>query len=240
LAMEALKKDVPRLYQKLQNRAVFAGKAQDESIIRVAGKRIIAGPGNNGSIIVDTSEAPKRLSDILKKHDFPESQIVNWQQKFEFLQEEDLLELPSGDKFIKRKTPPLHPELSLQRLDERLLVLIAFEFLGLLIGDQILYNEFDPIRQYLQGIRMPEGISVEHLSGGKYESLHALLIEPRDGYTQVKVRFFRWLTFRVTFHNIDYQGKDCVYFEDLKTPKSLFASTFENAVNGKWFIPSYK
>jgi len=240
LAMEALKDQIPALYTRAQQKAVFVGKAADSSVIRASvtktGMKILPGPGANDSRILDTIQAADALKTKLVRHGISPEEAVKWQAKFLQLEEDDPLQIPTGETFVKRRTPPLQPELGATRADGRLMALVAFEFLSLLIGKLIHRTSFHPVRQYIRDGDETGVVTIEHFAAGKkYDAFHAIAVAPIEGAIRVDIRLFRWLTSRVTFHGFDYRGLDSVYFEDLKSPRSLFAPTREDARNGNWF-----
>ena len=81
-----------------------------------------------------------------------------------------------------------------------------------------------------------EIVTVEHFAAGrKYDIFHVLTVTPIEGAIRIDIRLFRWIAYVVTFHGFDYRGPDSVYFEELQTPRSLFAPTRDDAIHGNWY-----
>jgi len=240
LIMEDLKNELPFLYSQLMNKATFVGKSSDGTLIRVSrtnkSQKVLPSRGTDGSIIQDTREASKSLENILTKDNIPLDEIEKFKKKFAGLEEDIPLDVSGGYTFMKRPLIRLQPELNPNvEIDDRLQTLIAFEFLALLIGNQILNTNFDEIRQYIRYGMLTEVIAVEQVHGKKNDTIHAIVVEPTENTTRFHVRLFRWITFLVTFKHFIYKGPDSVYVEDLKLQKSLFAKTREEAKQNIWY-----
>ena len=151
LIMEDLKNELPSLYAKLMDKVTFVRKSPDGTLIRVSrtnkGQKVLPSRGIDGSIIQDTKEASKTLENILVKDNLPRDEIEKLKRIFAELEEDAPLVISGGFTFVKRPLTRLQPELNPKvEIDDRLPTLIAFEFLALLIGNQILSTDFDDIR----------------------------------------------------------------------------------------------
>lgn len=229
LAMENLKGELPGLYSRLMDKTTFIGKASDGSLIRVSkshkkGHRVLHSDGIGGSRIEDTGKASKTLEKILVKNKLPEDQVNKIKREFIDLQENVPFDIPGGYTFIKRPVPRLNLELNpKEKIDDRFPTLIAFEFLAILCGNQILNEAFDEIREYINHNIPTSKVVVEQFIGGnKYDTAHAIIFEPTLDAVRISVRLFRWITYVVTFRNVSFQRKRCIYFEDLKSNESIF------------------
>ena len=228
LAMEYLKGELPELYSQFMDKATFIGNAPDGSLIRISksrknGLKVLHSDGADGSRIEDTRRATKTLTTILAKNNIPLDQANRLKEVFANLKEDIPLDIPSGYTFVKRAIPKLHPELTSKEIDNRLPTLIAFEFLAILSGNQILNAAFDTIREYIRYGTPTDQVLVEQFAGGnKYDTAHAIIFEPKEDMVSISVRFFRWITYVVTFKNLRFPRNRCMYFEDLKSPESIF------------------
>ena len=229
LVMENLKSELPELYSQLMDKATFTGKASDGSLIRVSkshkkGHKVLHSNGSGGSRIEDTMKASKTLEKILVKNKLPKDQVNKITREFIDLQENVPFNVLGGYTFIKRPIPRLNPELNpKEKIDDRFPSLIAFEFLAILCGNQILNKAFDEIREYINHDIPTNKVVVEQFIGGnKYDTAHAIIFEPTPDSVRISVRLFRWITYVVIFRNISFQRKRCIYFEDLKSNESMF------------------
>jgi hypothetical protein len=229
LAMENLKSELPELYSRFMNKATFIGKVFDGSSIRVSkshkkGYKVLHSNGVDGSRIEDTGTASKTIETILVKNNLPKDQVDKIKREFIDLQENIPLDIPGGYTFIKRPIPELNLELNpKEKIDDRFPMLIAFEFLAILCGNQILNETFDEVREYIRYNKPTNKVVVEQFIGGnKYDAAHAIIFEPTADTVRIIVRLFRWITYVITFKNVNFQRNRCIYFEDLKSNESMF------------------
>jgi hypothetical protein len=236
LAIENLSTELPESFQE---DFTYIGSTPEGTKIRVKrkkGKNKVVSDSYQGILIQDTGVAQKTLKTKLAKSGMLLEEVEVWARVFSELEEEQPLITPNGEVFIKRELPQMRPELSTHLIDDRLPVLIAYEFLAVAIGSSIYHPIFDGIRDYIQGGEKGSQIIVTHLGGGKkYEAIHGLVIEPYENGVKILVRLFRWITYEIKFEGLHYGGPDAVYLEDLRTPKSLIALSHEDAKNGKWY-----
>jgi hypothetical protein len=238
MALEYLRPDYPALYKKIMKRAKFVGKGGDGSNIyaieKENGLKIISSSDTEGVSNHDTEDAKIIMHRMLEKGRLERKNIDLWVEQFSSLSEDEPIQIPSGQIFVKRKTPVLVPDISTEFFEDRLPVLIAFEFLSLMIGEIIYNSAFDSVRESILTGQASSRVTLEHLQGEKYDVFHDLQIEPNQDSFNVIIRIFRWIVFKVIFHGYDYRGPDCVYLEQLVPQKSLLAITKEDARKGNW------
>lgn len=241
LAIEALKNKLPDLYNKMQRKATYTGIADDSSKIRATntknGIKILDGQGIDGSLILDTDNAQKALKKKLERFGISSEELEEWVQRFTQLKEDIAFPIPTGEIFVKRKTPSLNPELNIEKVSDRLLALIAFEFLSLIIGSLIYRPSFNAIRQFVQNNHETELITVKQFQGGGfYDTFNGIFVTPIENAIRVDIRFFRWVAYVVTFYGFEYKCFDSVYYEDLQNHESCFALTQKDYDQGKIWI----
>ena len=144
LIIEDLKDELPKLYSRLMNKATFLAKSPDGSLARISrsngNQKVLSSKGSDGSMTHDTKNARKILESILlKNHNASSDEIIKFNKMFDELKENTPLDISDGSTVINRTLSHVQPELDPKvKIDDRLLALIAFEFLALLIGNQIL------------------------------------------------------------------------------------------------------
>ncbi|MFA4828381.1 MAG: HNH endonuclease [Thermodesulfovibrionales bacterium] len=240
IATDNLKDELPDLYKSAQDRLPFVGKADDGSIIKMSRKgnawHTLSGPGANGSFIQDTNDTKKNIKRSLTKQCLSTQEISRWMQIFESVEEDKQVIFPAGTAIIKRKIPPLIPDLSLGHVSEQVPALIAYEFLALLINSSIYDNKYSELREYIKTGTCSKRFVVQRLSSGKYAPAHMIDIQPDKTHFTIFIRFFRWLVFAVKFDKFAYSADTPIYIEDLKQKQSLIAPSRLLAENDKWHI----
>jgi hypothetical protein len=84
--------------------------------------------------------------------------------------------------------------------------MIAFGYLGLLLGDLICDPHFDTARNWLRGGDKPEGLAVERFNTGKYSTNHAVASRHEGSYLVVQVVLFGGVVFNVRFPKLSVNG----------------------------------
>jgi hypothetical protein len=185
-------------------------------------------------MIRDAAEASTILEKLLKRHGVIQEEIPTFQSRFAEMEDDVPLILPTGHTFVKRRTPPMGPDLRGKFIDNRLPALIAFEFWALCIGRKIYDVTFDLIRKYIRNGTLTEQFSVEELGGRGYDAFHRIAMEPLQGAISAKIQFFRWIAYRVTLSGFEYLGPRCTYLLDLKAGESFLALSQVDARKGNW------
>lgn len=239
-AIEALKDEIPGLYGNFQKKNEFIGESIDGSRVRVSRSgnelRVLPSKGGEGSIILDTGEAVKALEKKLERADASAEEIENWKTRFSNLDEDIQLRIPTGETFVKRPLPSLRRQIHGESIDDRLVALVAYEYLSILIGNHIHRSSFQSTRDFILTSKNSDLLSIEHyFAGSEYGPFHALLLVPTDAGIRIDLRFFRSITFVVTFGGFDYEGLDPVYYEDLHNHQSCFSPSTAHFREGKAF-----
>lgn len=100
LAVEALKDQLPELYEKFKNKSILVGKGPNDSIIKASVSKnkvkILPSKGVDGSLILDTTEAAKSLVTKLTRSGLPIPDVEIWKKKFLQLKEDEPLAIQQG------------------------------------------------------------------------------------------------------------------------------------------------
>jgi len=239
LTLEELRDEIPHIAGPALEKSTLQGTAESGQKVRVSRRkdrfRVLPSAGPNDSLIIDTGEADHLITKVLLKSGASRDQAKQALRQFADLPLGEPMQLPDGKAIIKKQLPPLRPELSASQVDPRLPALIAFEFLAVIIGDQIYKTGLDPIRSFVLEGTPSETLQITDLQAGKRSGpIHAVLIRPVQPALVLQVRFFRWLTFEITLKNIQYNSIDSIYFEDLLSGDSYFAANHRDAENNEW------
>jgi hypothetical protein len=242
LAVEALQRRIPAFAHKFLEKAEYAGRVSDGSVVRASRRagslEVIASKGILDSVIIDTKEAEIALAKKLKRSGVSKDEIATYTKRFSELIEDEPLALPTGDIFVKRPMPHLKPHFGNSVfLDERLFVLIALEFAAVILGDRVLRPSFDPAREYILGSSSSDSVQVRQMLARRpYEPVHTLMLREKDDLLAVQVKFFGCIAGEVTFSTISYRGIDPIYLEDLEAPGSYYALDHKHAEQNQWIL----
>lgn len=240
LALENVRQEVPRIYKEARKGWLYTAPGVDGKAIKIKADRhrdrVLTRKADDGSLLVDTREARRTLRKILENQGYTSRAIADYLHAFDVAAEHELIEVPGGLLAVKRPYETMSPHLKGQLVDERLPILIAVEFLALTIGNNIFEPYFNPVRSFIKGGPRPSNVTCERLRSGHYGAFHRIYCEAPFSGLEVYVCFFRYLVFRVKFHRACVGGPVPVYLEDIKTARSLFAESLQDAKKGSFFL----
>lgn len=153
----------------------------------------------------------------------------------------------SALKYLRNELPKLHQKTSGQYSNRDLVdviiegpnelcgpsaVLMAYEFLALLMRDSIYDKKLDCIREFIKNpdkvcddiIVIPK-IAVSR----KIYPRHEISFLPQTEQLTILVKFFHVSGYEITFKKFFYKVPDIVFVEDVKQRKSLLAISHEEA-----------
>jgi len=241
LAIEHLKRELPDLYGKMQNHQRFIGKDSQSRKVKMycrKGKiRVRTETIDDGSLIQDTDKARGDLQRMLRKKGIGELEISRVLEQFDTLPEDQRVKLPYGLVVAKWSIGSAQPDLTAPLMDNRVPLLIAYEFLSLVLGPVIFSEKLNSIREAIQGKQWPSFCSIDYLATRKYAPEHSLYMKAGKLEATIFVRLFGWLVYAVHlkvrgFHHL---GDIPVYVEDLKKKRSLLAPSLEMAKRGRFY-----
>jgi len=240
-AVQSLKDKIPDIAKKLQENQSYFGKDNTNNIIpmrQVKGKiKVIPCYQENGSLIYDSSDAPIHIQNMLKKSNIPDEIIESILRIFPYLENDKLYKLPGDLSFIKRNIQNVQFLPNGNLMDERVIVLIAYEFLYLWFGEQILKPVLDPVRKFIRGNNKPSNLNVEYLSTRKYNPFHRLVLSESDKTLIVYVCFFEWLVYKVEFGELlKKRTQGGMYIEDLVNKLGFVAKTIADHRKGNYYV----
>jgi len=241
LAIEHLKDKLPDLYRKMQQRQSFIGKDFQGREVKMYSKddriRVRAETLDDGSLIQDTDRARGELQRMLEEKGIDEREISRVLGEFDAIPEGQCVELPYGLVVAKWSIESVQPDLRSPLIDNRVPLLIAYEFLSLLLGPVILSEKLSPIRKGILGKQWPPFCNIEYLTTGKYAPEHSLYMKTGAEEAIVFIRLFGWLVYAVHLRvlGFDHLKHIPVYVEDLKNKRSLVACSLEMAERGVFF-----
>lgn len=185
---------------------------------------------------MDPNNAMNYLRNKLKKQGLQEGEIESWAKRFENCESGHELQVPTGETFVKNEGTVRLPQLTEQFVDDRLPVLIAYEFLALCLGEKIFGPDFNAIRDYIRFGTKTDQVGVLNKRTHQYSPDHIARFRIRDNTLTVFIQFFRWYVFEIRFCDIPMPSEEIVYVEDLKNRQRLIALSSEDAKRGNWEV----
>lgn len=233
LAVEAVRPEVPEFVQSLGSEQVYFARTTDNQILRVSKKgdseRVLPSHNDGELVIQDPREIPRNILGRMKKKRLPEVRIQEALKQYEAAGTNEPVIIPEiGLVTFKREMPgafSIDLGYNAKQLDQRLVVLMAYEFLAAMIGTEVYGDEFGPIRRHILENLVTDAVDVEAHLVRVTEPWHYIHLQPiPDGGVQVDVAFFRTSVYRVKLTGIASVDAHMVYEQDLKAKTAVWGT----------------
>ena len=242
LAVRNLKDQIPRLFNAIEKGQIYDAKGRDGSRVKLRYKnrnlKVLTHRKEDGSLVYDTQKALEDIAQALRKEGLCENEISTKIHSFEQLEENKIIQLSRSIRIVKWSIDSVFPNLQGPLLNEKVLVLIAYEFLALVIGNLIHSEKLDFIREFVRGGNKPDKIVIEQLTSRHYDPYHKIYPQLSKTEIVVNIILFRWLFYKVHLRGLELVGLDSVYLEDLQNRKTLIARSVDEAKQGIYYSGS--
>lgn len=220
---------LPELNSRLRDTMRVVGEAVNRSPINLKRKDGRPNVGytelNDGSIAKNDVATRQELKRKMEQKNFSIEEINDFLTEYNNLSINTPIITPYGDTIIKRiGTKCLYPTQG-EICDNKTPLLIAYEFLSLIIGETIYDKYFDDLRIILTGdcTSIPEGIVIRQEKTSNPRPVHNILLLNRaDNCIEIIVSFFDKLIFRLNFYNICSLKDSFCYTQELSGLKREF------------------
>lgn len=244
IAIKNLKHEIPELDESIEKRQLYLAKGEDDTVVKLIRKNgkfiVLSEQKEDGSIIHDSKKAADHISKMLKKEGLSEHEIVEKIESLRNLEPNKMIQLTNGLKAMNRETGPIEQCFAslkgktVELLDKRVIVLMAFEFLSLLIGNSILDDAFNFLRDFIRRGQESQNLSVEDFVYPRCEAYHEIYPELLSNEIVISIVLFGQFLYKVYFKNFKLTCPDFAYVEDLKNRKTLIAESLEQAKQGRF------
>ena len=223
LAARELRSDIPKLSQELVESHPHMSKGQgprSSGYVRNGAFHIRSQECDDGSLILPTDKAGNAISKILKREGYGDVPIKRALETWESIPENRRTSIAEGLDVVKWSIEGIEIDLAQSKvIDPRLPAKIAFEFLALCAGEAICSRDgrLPELRRILTtGDDWDDTIlRVERLHAGKARPFHGICNEENAEYSQVQVRLFGCLAYRVHFPRLYIEGPRYAYTQRL-------------------------
>lgn len=245
LAVKNLKSKIPELFRSIENGQPYFAPGKDNTVVRLIRKNgryvIVPEQKEDGLIILDTKQVSKNIAQKLKKGGLTEDEIADKIQSFQELEPDKMIQLSNNLKVVKRETGPIEQcftnlkDKRVNLLGERVVVLMAYEFLSLLIGNSIYEDRLDFIRNFIREGKQSAKLVIKSFMTRDYSPDHRIYPELLKREIIINIILFGWLWYKVLLKSFALSSPDFVYVEDLKNKKTLIAETVAEAKQDIYF-----
>ena len=145
--------------------------------------------------------------------------------------------MAAGVSIKKIEIEEIIPDTGTNFIEDRVPTSIALNFLYFWLGNQLLKKQFDGIREFIRSAEPARNISIVRLMGKSYKPLHRFVIVPRESSLITYVCFFEWITYKIDFGVIlSRPCKGGMFIEDIKNREALYAPTFQDHIDNKYYV----
>jgi len=236
LAIRSLRDQLPHLYKTMEEGQLYTTVDDDgqTATAKFRDRRLQtkAQKMEDGSFIFDPKTGQKTIQSVLQNRGLALEQIKTRIDIFKKAPTGQLVSLSAGISAVKREVKSAFPEFEFGQMDERVPVLIAYNYLCLLLGVQVFDTRLDFIRRRIISDEPSDRLKVEGLTSREYRPFHQVYSALKENGILVKISLFGWLVHHVHFLGVIYGGPCVVYVEDLKDKTSLLAPSVEEAQKG--------
>jgi len=239
LAVRNLKDEIPRLFETIENHQVYVARDKNNTSIKLKYKNskleTIAHKKEDGSLILDTKKGIKNIAQMLRKEGLSEDEITGKVQSFNELENNKIVQLSKTVRVVKWSTESIFPSLQGSLLDEKVIALIAYEFLSLLVGNLIYNDKLNFIREFIKEGGKSKKLVIEQLTSRHYSPYHKIYPELLETEIIINIILFRWLVYKVHLKGFRLLSTDFVYSEELRNRKTLIAKSVDEAKRGIYY-----
>ncbi len=232
-AIQNLKDDLPDLYASMEHGQKYMAKD-------VTGKSVItkfkdgrfetqAQKKDDGSIIFDTKKGQKNIISMLSKEGLTPDEIENALQRLKETPDNQKIRLSKSIEVVRWGIESYFPAIKKPEMNPRLVLLIAYNYLCVILDEFILDRRLDFIRSYIVNGDLSDKINIESFTSRQYDCYHRLNPEYSSDETRVKIILFGWLIYIVHIRGLVCNCPDPAYVEDLKNRRGLIATSVEEA-----------
>jgi len=206
LAIENLKEQIPGLYESITHNLGYVGETQQGTVTGrfVEGEfRVDSRTHGDNSLIQPTPDARDAVETMLERRAVSDEQVQEALDRFDAAEDNQVARIFEEIHVARWNVGDIHPALDGPLIEDRFVLLIAYEFLAIVLGTTIYDANLAPIRDAIvTGADTSDHVGIERLHAQDYDPIHALTLRQAQPHVVVEVMLFRWLVFRVHFLRI--------------------------------------
>ncbi|RJQ38644.1 hypothetical protein C4559_00875 [Candidatus Microgenomates bacterium] len=239
-SVNLLRNDLPKIYNSVENQQIYKTTSPVGTPLKAFRRKskieIIAQKKENW-IVLPTEVATKYMESLLVR-DFSKNtqEAKNLAEKVKLTPNNMLKKIIEGLSFVKWDGDKFQPDLTTNNtVKDSAVILIAFEYLSILLGKSIYNPIFNHVREKILNNIETEYIKVKFLTSNKPQPFHLIFPEFEDKLTRINIHLFEYFIAQIEFINIHLsKSPDFCYLEDLKNKKSFGALSVVEGKSNQW------
>ncbi|MCJ7554889.1 MAG: HNH endonuclease [Ignavibacteriaceae bacterium] len=233
LAINYLKNNLPKLFNKIEKGQVYIARKNDNTITEAVLKngkiKSKAEKADDGSINVDRQSTDKKLREILGKEGLSKEEIENKLDEFKKIEVDKQHKLTDSITVIKRKFFSWFQKPSEAYMDERVIALIAYNYLCMVIGEIIIDSRMNFLREFILDGTKTDNLIIDQIPyTNKYAPYHKIFSEPGETEIKVTIVLFGSIISFVTVKNLSVPKEyNWILVQDLEERSVMISESFE-------------
>ncbi len=204
LAINSLRNILPNLFMTIEKGQQYTGlnKPGDTSDLNFKNGKLKtrARMDNNGILNIDSKDTNKKIKSILTKEGLSPKDIDDSIFNFQKSVVDKPIRLSNKYQAIKRKFKDIYQTPGEIDMNERIIALIAYNYLCLILGSVILKDQLNFIRDFIKNGKVTDKIKIEqHPYTNEYEPYHRIHYEANDVSISIYIILFGSLFYKILF-----------------------------------------
>lgn len=233
LAINYLKNNLPKLFKKIEEGQEYIARKNDktttEAVLKNGKIKSKAEKADDDSINVDKQDTTKKIREILAKEGLSKEEIEKKLEEFKKVEVDMPHKLTDRITVIKRRFVSWFQKPSESNMDDRVIALIAYNYLCMVIGDIILNSRMNFLREFILDGTKTENLIIDQIPyTNKYEPYHKIFSEPGETEIKVTIVLFGSIICLVTVKNLSApKNFNWILVQDLEERSVLISESFE-------------
>ncbi len=207
LAINYLKNNLPKLFESIEEGQEYIAQKSDnttsEAVFKNGKIKSKAEKANDGSINVDRQDTEKKLREILTKEGLSKENINKNIDEFKNIEVDKPHKLTDSITVIKRKFISWFQKPSESSMNERVIALIAYNYLCMTIGDVVIDSSMNFIREFILNGTKTNNLIIDQIPyTNKYAPYHKIFYELEETDTKITIILFGSIVCFVTIKNL--------------------------------------
>jgi len=202
LAIRNLRPQLPELYDSIEEGQAYSVKNLAGDYVTARVKRgsmeTRAEKKADGSLILDTKRGEKNIRKILSGDGLGVAETDDAIRRYRDAPSNKQVPLSPRTTAIRWDVESIFPDVGV-KMDERLPVLMSYNFLCLLLGDAILHPQLDVVRDFIRGGQRPGSVEIISLRRKQYRPFHELSPRQQKDGLVIRLSLFHWDSLRSSF-----------------------------------------
>lgn len=220
-AVIQMRKELPKIFKSVENQQEYSTKSPTGA--ELTAKRTHKGINivpiiKNGEIILPTSDAINYMKKhLITSHGVSPKKALEITSKIKQAPNDIKLKLHDNLSYIRWDGDSFKPNFRKNKMcDNSAMVLMAYEYMSLLLGNSIYDEAFNVIRKFIMQEETTDNIRVHFYTSHKPQPFHLIYPEFLENKTVINIHLFEYMIAKVEFVNIHISNSpDFCYLEDL-------------------------